>query len=58
MTGPEIFLAINGGMNICINEQGPTLKSPFEHYFARAPYFVFYDSENFRSRTQSNGAER
>jgi predicted Fe-Mo cluster-binding NifX family protein len=31
-------------MNICITAQGPDLESRFEPHFARAPYFVFYDS--------------
>jgi len=31
-------------MKICITAQGPTLKSAFEPHFARAPYFLFYDT--------------
>jgi predicted Fe-Mo cluster-binding NifX family protein len=31
-------------MNICITAQGPNLTSRFEPHFAKAPYFVFYDS--------------
>lgn len=31
-------------MQICITAQGPDLESRFEPHFARAPYFIFYDS--------------
>ncbi|MEN6395528.1 MAG: NifB/NifX family molybdenum-iron cluster-binding protein [Methanoregula sp.] len=33
-------------MKICITAQGPTLDSEFEHHFARAPYFIFYDTQS------------
>lgn len=31
-------------MKICITAQGPSLESTFEPHFARAPYFLFYDT--------------
>ena len=31
-------------MKFCITAQGPSLDSVFEEHFARAPYFIFYDS--------------
>ena len=35
-------------MKVCITAKGPPLDSDFEKHFARAPYFVFY---NTRTRT-------
>ena len=31
-------------MKFCITAQGQSLDSEFEEHFARAPYFIFYDS--------------
>ncbi len=31
-------------MKFCITAQGSSLDSEFEEHFARAPYFIFYDS--------------
>jgi len=31
-------------MKICIMAQGPALESAFEPHFARAPYFILYDT--------------
>jgi predicted Fe-Mo cluster-binding NifX family protein len=42
-------------MNICITAQGPNLMSRFEPHFARAPYFVFYDSRIGRVDAVRNG---
>ena len=42
-------------MNICITAQGPDLSSRFEPHFARAPYFVFYDSSTRRTDPIRNG---
>jgi len=32
-------------MKVCITAQGPSLESEFEEHFARAPYFLFYDTK-------------
>lgn len=42
-------------MNICITSQGPNLMSRFEPHFARAPYFVFYDSRIGQVHAIRNG---
>lgn len=42
-------------MKICITAQGPNLTSRFEPHFARAPYFVFYDSLTGRVDAIRNG---
>jgi predicted Fe-Mo cluster-binding NifX family protein len=42
-------------MNICITAHGPDLTSRFEPHFARAPYFVFYDSRSGRVHAIRNG---
>lgn len=42
-------------MNVCITAQGPDLESRFEPHFARAPYFVFYDSRSGRVDPVRNG---
>ena len=42
-------------MNICITSQGPDLTSRFEPHFARAPYFVFYDSRIGQVHAIRNG---
>jgi predicted Fe-Mo cluster-binding NifX family protein len=31
-------------MKVCITARGPLLASAFEHHFARAPYFIFFDT--------------
>jgi len=42
-------------MNICITAQGPDLGSRFEPHFARAPYFVFYNSRTGLVEAVRNG---
>jgi len=42
-------------MKICITAQGPALDSPFEHHFARAPYFIFYDTKTGKKDSVRNG---
>jgi len=42
-------------MKICITAQGPALDSPFEHHFARAPYFIFYDTKTGKKDAVRNG---
>lgn len=42
-------------MNICITSQGPDLTSRFEPHFARASYFVFYDSRIGQVHAIRNG---
>jgi predicted Fe-Mo cluster-binding NifX family protein len=42
-------------MNICITAQGPDLESRFEPHFARAPYFVIYDSRTGLADAVRNG---
>ena len=42
-------------MNICITAKGPTLDSNFEEHFARAPYFVFYDTQTRAIDAVRNG---
>jgi len=42
-------------MKICITAQGPALDSPFEHHFARAPYFIFYDTATGKKDAVRNG---
>ncbi len=33
-------------MKVCITSQGPTLESPTEERFGRAPFFIIIESEN------------
>ena len=42
-------------MDICITAQGPDLMSRFEPHFARAPYFVLYDSRTGSADAIRNG---
>jgi len=42
-------------MKICITAQGRMLESAFERHFARAPYFIFYDSVTKKSEAIRNG---
>ena len=42
-------------MKVCITARGPTMKSPFERHFARAPYFIFYNSRTGKSESVRNG---
>jgi predicted Fe-Mo cluster-binding NifX family protein len=42
-------------MKVCITAQGPSLESAFEHHFARAPYFIFYDTRTGTLEAVRNG---
>jgi predicted Fe-Mo cluster-binding NifX family protein len=42
-------------MKVCITASGPTLESEFEPHFARAPYFIFYDSRTGTLDAVRNG---
>lgn len=42
-------------MKVCITAQGPALDSVFEHHFARAPYFILYDTRTGKSEAIRNG---
>lgn len=42
-------------MKVCITARGPSLKSVFERHFARAPYFIFYDTRTGKSEPVRNG---
>jgi predicted Fe-Mo cluster-binding NifX family protein len=42
-------------MKICITARGKTLDSAFERHFARAPFFIFYDSQTGKSEAIRNG---
>jgi len=42
-------------MKVCITARGPTLKSAFERHFARAPYFILYDTRTGKSEAIRNG---
>jgi len=42
-------------MNVCITAQGPNLDSLFEHHFAKAPYFIFYDTKTGKKDAVRNG---
>jgi predicted Fe-Mo cluster-binding NifX family protein len=42
-------------MKICITARGPTLKSAFERHFARAPWFILYDTRTGKSEAIRNG---
>jgi len=44
-----------GIMKVCITAQGPYLKSAFEPHFARAPYFIFYDTRTGKLDAVRNG---
>ncbi|MFA5254033.1 MAG: NifB/NifX family molybdenum-iron cluster-binding protein [Methanoregula sp.] len=42
-------------MHVCITAQGPSLDSSYEHHFARAPYFLFYDTVTGKQDAVRNG---
>lgn len=42
-------------MKICVTAQGPSLNGEFERHFAKAPYFIFYDSTTKKSESIRNG---
>jgi len=42
-------------MKVCITARGPTLKSAFERHFARAPYFILYNTRIGKSEAIRNG---
>jgi len=42
-------------MKICITARGLNLKSAFERHFARAPYFILYDTRTGKSEAIRNG---
>ncbi|MDD1691536.1 MAG: dinitrogenase iron-molybdenum cofactor biosynthesis protein [Methanoregula sp.] len=42
-------------MKVCITARGPYLKSAFERHFARAPYFILYDTRTGKSEAIRNG---
>ncbi len=42
-------------MKVCITTRGPTLESAFERHFARAPYFILYDTRTGFSEAIRNG---
>lgn len=42
-------------MKVCITAQGPSLESTFEQHFARAPYFIFYDTRTHTLDAVRNG---
>ena len=42
-------------MILCVTAKGPTLNSLFEPHFARAPYFIFFDTRTRKSEAIRNG---
>ena len=42
-------------MILCITAKGPTIDSQFEPHFARAPYFIFFDTRSRKSEAVRNG---
>ena len=42
-------------MKVCITARGPTLESTFERHFARAPYFILYNTRTRTSEAIRNG---
>ena len=42
-------------MKICITARGPSLESAFEPHFARAPYFILYNTRTGKSEAIRNG---
>lgn len=42
-------------MILCVTAKGPTLDSLFEPHFARAPYFIFFDTITRKSEAIRNG---
>jgi predicted Fe-Mo cluster-binding NifX family protein len=42
-------------MKVCITARGRTRESAFERHFARAPYFILYDTRTGKSEAIRNG---
>lgn len=42
-------------MKVCITARGPALESAFECHFARAPYFILYNTRTGKSEAIRNG---
>lgn len=42
-------------MKICITARGKILDSAFERHFARAPWFIFHDSDTGKTEAIRNG---
>jgi predicted Fe-Mo cluster-binding NifX family protein len=42
-------------MKVCITARGPALESIFERHFARAPYFILYNTRTGQSEAIRNG---
>ena len=42
-------------MKVCITARGPALESAFERHFARAPYFILYNTRTGKSEAIRNG---
>ncbi|MGA2914373.1 MAG: NifB/NifX family molybdenum-iron cluster-binding protein [Methanoregula sp.] len=42
-------------MKVCITARGPSLESAFERHFARAPYFILYNTRTGFSEAIRNG---
>ena len=42
-------------MKICITARGRMLESAFERHFARAPWFIFHDTETGKTEAIRNG---
>jgi len=42
-------------MKVCVTAQGSSLESAFEQHFARAPYFIFYDTRTGTLDAVRNG---
>ncbi|MDD4136439.1 MAG: NifB/NifX family molybdenum-iron cluster-binding protein [Methanoregula sp.] len=42
-------------MKVCITARGPAQKSAFERHFARAPYFILYNTRTGKSEAIRNG---
>jgi len=42
-------------MKVCITARGPHLSSAFESHFARAPWFILYDTRTGKSEAIRNG---
>jgi predicted Fe-Mo cluster-binding NifX family protein len=42
-------------MKVCITTRGPDLESAFERHFARAPYFILYNTRTGKSEAIRNG---
>lgn len=42
-------------MKVCVTAKGASLRSRFEEHFARAPWFLFYDTETGTVEAVKNG---